>query len=82
MSSRSAKTVSGQKFPGAIFVRDIAGYKQEFQALFVSLDSFLRKISGERRFFPEALETAPNPPTLDSIKRMIYGHLSTTQQSK
>ena len=72
LPTRPFKKDPKQKYPGALCVRDIVGYRLEFVALMMGLENFQHRLSGQEEQFPEPLERQPRPPTLENIRREIY----------
>lgn len=63
-----------QKYPGAIYVRDVAQYRLEFSALMVSLENFANRLAGQKARFPKSQEQPSRPPTIAQIHREIYAY--------
>lgn len=62
----------GQKFIGAIHLRDIVSYRLEFSALMCRLENFDCRLRGQPEQLPKSLEQPKRPPTLAALRRQIY----------
>ena len=71
----------GDKFPGAICLRDITGFRLEFSALMCALENFGCALRGQEERFSKSLERPKRPPTIAQIRREIYAYASRTPQS-
>ena len=76
LPTRPSKKNPKQKYPGALCVRDIAGYRLEFVALMKGLENFQHRLSGQEEQFPEPLERQPRLPTLANLRQEIYAFAS------
>jgi hypothetical protein len=72
LPTRPTTKQSRQKHPGAICLRDVAGYALEFAALMVALENFSNSLVGQKARFPKSLEQPQHPPTLAKLRREIY----------
>ena len=73
-SSRRAKGAR-QKYPGAICVRDVVKYRQEFSALMVSLENYAYRLVGRKGHFPKSQEQPSRPLTIAQIRHEIYAYV-------
>lgn len=60
-----------QKYPGALCVRDIAGYELEFQSLFYALTNLRESLRGKKTQLPKHPERQPRLPTIAQIRQEI-----------
>ena len=81
LSTRPSKKDPKQKYPGALCVRDVAGYRLEFVALMRDLENFECHLFGREERFPESLKQQPRPPTLAKLRREIYAYARRPPQS-
>lgn len=72
----SAKKPRGQKYHGAIYLRDIAGHCLEFSALMQALENFCARLCGRQEPFPKSQEQPRHPPTIAEIRRELYAYAS------
>ena len=72
LPTRPMKKRSRQKHPGAICLRDVAGYAKEFSALMVALENFGDSLVGQKARFPKSQEQPQHPPTLENLRQEIY----------
>ena len=76
LPTRLTKTQSRQKHPGAVCLRDVAGYRLEFFALMTALENFSDRLAGQEEQFPKYQEQPQRPPTIAQIRRQIYAFAS------
>ena len=61
-----------QRNLGAVFLRDVEGYRLEFSALMCSLENFECRLFERQERFPKSQEQPSRPPTLAKLRRQIY----------
>ena len=79
MPMRDEPKGRGAKHPGAIYIRDIEGYSQDFSALSYSLENFGCCLSGQPERFPKSLTQPKRPPTIAQIRREIHAYVQPPQ---
>jgi hypothetical protein len=70
--AKNSDSPHGAKYPGAIYLRDIASYRLEFAALMAAIENFVDRLGGRPERFPKAQEQPPNPPKIHELRRQIY----------
>ena len=80
LSARPAKKQTREKYPGAICLRDVVGYRLEFFALWTALENFSDRLLGQEEQFPKSQEQPQRPPTIAAIRRQIYAFASRPPQ--
>ena len=81
LSTRPSTKAAKQSYPGALCVRDVAGYRIEFVALMRDLENFDCRLSGREEQYPEFPEQQRRPPTLANLRRTIYAYARRPPQS-
>lgn len=76
LSMRPARRAAKQKYPGAICLRDVVGYRLEFFALMAALANLRCRLDGQPERFPKSQEQAMPPPTIAQIRREIHAYVS------